>query len=427
MSLEQIIKRNHTVTLIFFIASFFVWSNYETFLWRDDWIYLLLFQNNPYSFFSGHIASDIKPLFQYLLFPQFSLFTNHFYLYQLVNVIFLATCATLFFHILISFQISRIWALFGSMLYLLHPTNFVNASWIFQQCELAHILLLLICLLAYKSHSASSGRISLLVYTIAMLLQNYFFPNGVFYPIMFIALPFLLQRNWKLRHHFIIANILVLSIHLIHVSYVQLLLEKNSVPIAGIFEDIPQKMNFFISFTSNSLGRLFIPNLKFLPKSAMNWILVFAFLLTILLIAGKSKHIDLLKVALAGTFFSAAILTFTRYNIQTIPYYYSSLQLPFLLMAVVGLAQGITARIPHILLSALASILFLVLIFFDVKGKKIFSDRNVANKAQMEKSLMLHLPYNPHDDPAIEIDNYISLDGESSNQTAVILYQELIK
>ena len=66
----------------------------------------------------------------------------------------------------------------------------------------------------------------------------------------------------------------------------------------------------------------------------------------------------------------------------------------------------------------------IILLWLDSLGKKIFITRNNLNRLKMEEALVNTGPYFPFDDPALDLPSYITIDGKSSKETAVLLYRQ---
>lgn len=76
-ALKEFQKNNSFYFIVITILGLIAWLNNETFLWRDDWLYLSYYYRGDFSFFNNHLAFEIKPLFQYVLFAEFYLAGVH--------------------------------------------------------------------------------------------------------------------------------------------------------------------------------------------------------------------------------------------------------------------------------------------------------------------------------------------------------------
>ncbi len=171
---------------------------------------------------------------------------------------------------------------------------------------------------------------------------------------------------------------------------------------------------------------MFIPNFG-LTGAILIDILPFLILFVLLAIYFKqNKQRNLLLLGALGLLFSSVILAVTRYQLKVIPYYYTSLHLPYL---VILLAVFSNSFAPHFVRRKATGIFVLFsligLILLDFKGKKIFAERNRSNQTQMEFALQNSSDFDPTDDPALDIEHYISLQDATSYKTAVILYRNL--
>ncbi|MEO7989458.1 MAG: hypothetical protein ABI663_07955 [Chryseolinea sp.] len=420
----KLFYQNEKFPFIVIIAlGLIAWLNPSTFLWRDDWLYLSFYYEGNYDLFNGHLASEIKPLFQYVLFAEFYVAGLHFAFYQIVNVALLILSAFCFFSIAMSFNINRNVALFCSLLLLLHPVNFVNAFWIFQQCELFHIFFLLSSILYFKKYLDDSKTINLILFGFFLLIQNYFFPNGIFFPILFLFAYFLMKPKGVADKKFIFVVILIFALHLSHALYVQ----TKMVSGEGILLNIFDKLNYFVKLLATSLYRIAIPN--FSPRASI----VFNFLplvALIILMIVTFKGIDdgpkrnAILLGALGLIFSSIVLVLTRYNQSEIHYYYSTLHFPFYFLIIAVLIDHyVVFKKSYLMIGAVLILMGFLLL--DFRGKNIFAFRNESNKQQME----LGLPYNqyvPFDDPCFLIDGYFGVNDYSESESAIILYRSLL-
>jgi hypothetical protein len=398
------------------------WLNPSTFLWRDDWLYLSFYDKGNYDLFNGHLASEIKPLFQYVLFAEFYLAGPHFELFQAVNVLALVLGALCVYSIMQSFSLHRNASLFCTMLFLIHPISFVNAFWIFGQCELLHLLFLLLSILYFVRYLKNSRISTLLIFGIFLFVQNYFFPNGIFFPVLFAIAHFFFKK--KIDTKFIVMVVVVFSINIAHALYIQTKLVDGE----GLIQNILPKVIYFAKLLSTSLYRLIIPNFNPRSEIILNLIPLVAFAafisLTIKKIDADEKR-NAILISLLGIFFSSVVLTLTRFKQVEIHYYYSALHFPFLFIIIAVYVDHY--RLHEIRFFVWASTLVLAgFLILDFRGKNIFSVRNTLNRQRMEIGLLTNR-YVPFDDPCFQIERYIDVGPYSDAEAAVVLYRVLIK
>ncbi len=149
------------------------------------------------------------------------------------------------YQILKAFNIDIVIAGLGSFVFLLHPTNFVNAFWIFGQCELVHLSLLLICILSFKRYLDQPSLYYASVYALSLFLQNYFFPNGIFLPLMFLLIWVFHNGVRGMNKRFLLINLVVLILNIVHAAYIQAHLKETSIQTAGLLSSIPDKIASF--------------------------------------------------------------------------------------------------------------------------------------------------------------------------------------
>ena len=420
-------KTASIILMLFFGA--IAWINPSSFLWRDEWTYPLYYHENNFQLFNGNFSFDVKPLFHYILYFQFNAFTNHFAYYQLLNALLLIACGLLFWKIALRFQVSLIVALVMALLYMLHPVNFVNAFWIFQQCELLHLTLLLISILSFLTYLQSPKPLLLLGYGTSLALQNFFFPNGTFYSLFFLLLlvidHFLCkvssERKFDLK--IVLATVLVLALHLCHAFSIKSKMDPNY----GLVSNLSAKVEFFFTFFVNTLLRVFIPNLK--PLNFIYNVLITVVFFVMIIISWNKLDLKLKRLLTFGVlgWLSASLtLSLTRSDAKIILYYYTTLALPFSIIVLMVFVE-------HLKLLNKRSVRFAIFIsigvflFLDLHGKRIFGSRNEANVEQMKIALRTRV-YVPFDDPYfLPGERRLDLKPFSYQEAPVVLYEFLSK
>lgn len=412
--------------LAFFILLAFgmvAWINVDTFIWRDDWTYLSYFYQRRFQLFNGNLAFEIKPLFHYVLFFEFYLFANHFWLFQSINVLLMITISLFFYKINRQFKIDSRIALVVSILLLLHPTNFVNLFWIFQQCELLHLACLFVCLYFFLQYIDLHSYTTMAIFIALLFFQNYFFPNGLFYPIFFVLL--LVAWKNKLENHLLLffATTGVFSVHALHAFYLQ----SKMNTVEGLFSNFFEKLLYFLKLSTNSVLRIVIPNFQPISSPLFN-ALIIASISAFLFWNHKklsSQSQKLVLLAVLGILFASITLVLTRFKQPEIHYYYTSLFIPFYLLIFAVYANHFFRfnRFTKIF----AFFMIITSLILDSKAKMIFSTRNHANYLQMEKAIKTKR-YEPFDDPFFLPNNsqkYISIGEYHESEAAVVLYNWL--
>lgn len=419
----QWIERNSNVfaAILLTAVGFLVWTSLETFLWRDDWLYLQFFLAEGESSFLHHFASDVKPLFQYILFAEFSVFGTAFHYYQLVNVVLMIVCGFAMYQLLLAFGIPIHFALPGGLLYLVHPTNFVNVFWISGQSELIHIALVLFAFLAYRKFTLSPGILPLAAFAICLFLQNFFFANGLFYPLVFLLLELLRGRNSATR--LITVTSIIFVMHVAFAFYISQGMEAGDSE--GLLDKLPEKVLFFFSFTANSITRVIVPNAANDPHTMTHWLALVVLICIVAWTVRRKQQDELLLPSVVALFSACIMLSLFRSSTTTVPYYYTSLQIPFLILIGVSLFRSTVKGIATSRLKLLWIIILMLFGFGDLQARKIFTHRNKNNRLRFELAVVSGQPYEPADDPALALPGYISVSGKSTGETAVILYKEL--
>jgi hypothetical protein len=128
---------------------------------------------------------------------------------------------------------------------------------------------------------------------------------------------------------------------------------------------------------------------------------------------------------MAGLLSASIMLSIFRSSTVVVPYYYTSLQFPFLLLIGVSVFRSIVTDIPGRRFNYLWIVIVIGFGYADQTAKRIFADRNIANRQKLEQATISGNPYQPADDPALALPGYISINGKSSGETAVTLYEQL--
>lgn len=410
--------------LVLVVLGLTVWINPDTFFWRDDWLYLSFYCQKQFALFNNHLAFEIKPLFQYFFFLEFRVMGSFMIGYQSINTLLLVGCSIYLYRVLLSFSIHRNAALFSASLFLVHPIQFVNALWIFQQCELIHLLLLIASILYFKQYMETSTISSLLRFGCCLFFQNYFFPNGLFYPIMFLFAYFGLKNTKSVDFKFLVMVVLILASHVAHALYIQ----SKLVLEGGLASNVKIKILYFFKIISISIWRMFIPN--FSPNHSLLVIVAPLIACGFFIAIAYKKVVDrsireLLFLSIAGIFFSSLILATTRFRQPEVHYYYSAWHFPYLFI-LISILVHYNVSFKKTAFKLITVILIVLFIVADYRGKRAFSYRNKLNAERMEIGLISN-QYKPYDDPCFSIPHYFQFEGHSQSESAVILYRSLKK
>lgn len=417
----RFIERYAIATLI--ILGFVAWLNPSTFLWRDDWTYLSYFLQGRFKLFNGNPAFEIKPLFQYLLFAEFYFFKTYFWAYQLINAALLILFSLVFFKWLLLFEIPRTWALFLSGFLLLHPTNFVNAFWIFQQCELAHLLLLMSACVCLKLFLTQKSTGAFALFSILLFLQHFFFPNGLFYPILMLIGSFVFKASKSQAVSISATCTIVFIFFIAHAAFLQGKMQGTSL----LHNDITLKLAYLARLITTSFIRLGFFNFSSSSNNLFNisFLIAVAALLVTTFKKLPTASRALTLFAVAGLLLSSLTLAMTRYQQPEIHYYYTTLHLPFLVM-MLG-AYSTILKFNFLRWQTVAgTITIIALLTVDFAARKIFSSRNKANQQQMELAKKTG-QYAPADDPFFLPNNYdfFNAGNEEEATLAVKFFHQL--
>lgn len=416
------ISKHHRTILI--VIGLITWVNPDSFIWRDEWTFLAYFHNGNFQLLNGNPMFEVKPLFHYFLFAEFWLFGTNFFLYQLINAVLLTISGILFYEILLTFEIQPLAALLFALFYQIHPINFINGFWIFSQCEAIHLVLLLGALLAFQNYCAKGELRTLILFGGLLTLQNFFFPNGTFYSVLFLFFYLFVNRGKDFDARFAWTIALVFTIHLTHALYISIHYPLQN----GLFSKLDKKALYAAELIANSIVRIIVPNASPFGSVAINLSIIggFGFLSYFGYRKVASNAQKCLLLTLAGILFAAVTLVLTRFESPEILYYYTSLQLPFFVLSLAIIGNYLWTTVNKLITVALVVVL-MGFSFADYKGKQIFASRNRANEAQMKEAL-IHRSYKPFDDPYFLPHDYNGLyQSVEDPEAAVLLYESLSK
>lgn len=170
----------------------------------DDWGYIT--QNatvtnaeSPLKFWTTFETTDYWPLTYTLYWLEFKIFGPDPLGYHVVNVVLHSLNAFLVFVLATQFGLS--WALFGALLFLLHPLHVQAVSWIAQSKTLLSTMFALLTLITYKD--PKKFLLSVLFFTISLLAKT----SALFLPFVILILEWTRsdRKLWRPAPFFLLA------------------------------------------------------------------------------------------------------------------------------------------------------------------------------------------------------------------------------
>lgn len=372
-----------------------MWFTLFCFFWRDDWWYVQLFIEKNYSFISGVINEDIKPLYKYFYFAELYFFGKHFILYFIISILlfslWICTSLTIFTH----FVKNRKLHLLFFLILLFNPTHFINLYWIFQQCELLHLLFVNLYFWAVIRYVESSKNKFLLFSLLSLCIQHLVFPNGFFYPLLGVFYVLLFSKK-KWYCLFNVLSILLLFSFYFYAQYLQI---GNAVNIHILLAS----SYYTITYVASTIYRLLLietHTVPFLLNILLTPILLISYIFTL-------YHADITrKKAIVFFTFWAVIasitVSFFRNENKEILFYYTSLNILPVLLALLHILEPYTSRLKKGFSTWHKAIILLYFVFATIEinyGKYLFLKRNRENYNALQNSINSNSSYNAYDEP----------------------------
>ncbi len=395
---STLVKENWTSFGLFMLVSFATWKMSDSFFWRDEWRFLDEFRNVDFAMFFLSHGGHVKPFFKLIYFIELLIYGNNAILYHYSNLFFHGILIFLFYKTLLQFNLTKTYSIIAACLFGVHPVFFNNLLWSFQICQTLHMLFSLASILFLLKYSSSYKINDLLVSATFMILQNYSFGNGLFYPLLYIFFAILIYLNKSKKQFNLFYMGLVMFLAFI---VVQTALSSQKVGVKNILTGFFDILISFIHFTKINVTRYIFIKDEFIQNYIQYLALLFILLFLVYTFFNYFKEYKN-EILLITLFFalSSISIPIARPNIMNdkIPFYYSVMPfVPFALLISIALGRL------YIKLKFVALILFLSYFAIDQRMVVLFSERHTKNKIALLKSFQENNTYTPFDDPAIKM------------------------
>ncbi len=289
----------------------------------------------------------------------------------------------------------------------MHPIMFNHLGWAFEQCISLQLLFQAAAVGAFIRWFRDAGSKSWMLAFTATIIQAYFFGNGLFLPLLFIAGSFLLGPVADKKRVAGAFLLLFLAFTAVQLRFGGERSQLSATPEAiwGMLAGGTHLLGV------NTARYLFIQEHAF--GRATPWLAIGFFLLCVVLALTNKKRDRRIAVFqliwFAVTFCTIPIVIGNKLiTLSSVPHYYSILSLaPVLFIvehALAGRSWGPSLSGP--VLPVLFGFLFSAVFLLDQQLKEITSFRSFRNQQMMMMSLLDGTPYYGIDDPYFSATTY---------------------
>lgn len=375
-----------------------VWRVDVNFFWRDDWNFLDDMREVTTGYFFEDHFGHVSPLFKISFYLQLMAFGTNTIFYSYFNLLFVALASYATLRLLLSLT-NALSAWVTTIILLLHPIMFNHVGWTFEQCVSQHLFFQILAV-GYFFRWVGSLRSTDLFATIAFtIVQNYFFGNGLFVPLLFAAgCPLLLPREAWLRTSMLF---LILFVGFV---LVQIFLGGDRAGTPGSLSDLLGIFTGGLYLLGLDTARVF-----FIHERAVGWLtpwLSGGAFFTLVLLAVTRGDRDPRKAWFHVLWF---LITFCSVPIvrkgdlvgQVVPHYYTILcMVPLGLVAEHALGgRTFWSWLPKGLLVAGSVVVLVGVFLLDRQLMSMVSFRSFRNEQAMMQSLQDGTPYKGFDEP----------------------------
>jgi hypothetical protein len=348
----------------------------------------------PITFALAPYVGHIMPLFKLVYYLEFSLFGYNTLLFQIITVSALGLFTYVFSLILgeVSFKENNFMAILIAVLLCAQPSFGNIALFSFQINMILELLFQALAILYYFKFVKDNTTQNFSLFILFVITQNYFFGNGVFFPLVFIFHQ-ILEKRIAIKKTVIV----LLLIQLLFIL-VQKCASDKLIGINYIVQHKFEILKSFYRFVSVSIARFFF--VKQMP--GVNVIVPGLLIFALLCYWGIKKNRNMFLFGLAYFITSSVTIPIARYGLnESFPYYYSALLLPplffLLFIALSGFKLTYTKPIMFI-----CSTLLLCYFILDIQVKRIYSYRDFKNKESLTDAVKYSKKhYYPFDDQCI--------------------------
>ncbi|HNR55766.1 MAG TPA: hypothetical protein PKJ19_11390 [Flavobacteriales bacterium] len=410
--MHRVLRTDHTINwpkdwrafLLLLLITLAFWRVDVNFFWRDDWNFLSDMRDPPVAYFIQDHFGHVKPLFKLTFFAQLQVFGTNTIFYAYYNLLFVALGAYAMLRLLLRLtSVTAAWV--TTIALLIHPLMFNHVGWTFEQCISQHLFFQVLAVCCFVAWVQERRRADLLATVAWSVVQNYFFGNGLFLPMLFVAgcLLFVEDRRERLRAAGYFVGLFLLFIA------IQLGLGGDRAGMPSTVEDLLGLFSGSIHLLGiDSARAFFIQETAF--GAATTWLSIALFTgLVALAVLRKDRDQRIawfLVLWFGVAFCSVPLVRRGDLLLRTIPHYYSILcmiPLGFIGEHALG-GRSWWSIVPRKLMLTGVAGLLLVVFLLDRQLMAMVSFRSFRNEQAMMRSLQDGTPYKGFDEPYFRAD-----------------------
>ena len=406
--------KNKAILLFFFICiAIFFWIEPSIFFLRDDLYYIAkYFFENRLDFILSPHWGHVMPVFRFVYFSEIFLFGKNAILFQLLGLILLGMMAFLYSRMYRRVTTrNTVLALVIAVMMIAHPDWTEVTLWVFEICIILQLFFQALTILIYYKYVENDNQKYFFLFLGALILQNYCFGNGVFFPLLFIF-ALLLEKGSRKSH--------IISLVVIQIAFllIQKFHSEQAIYISDLLHNYKAVLLNYYNFISISAVRFFIVKQVF--GSAIQLASLVLFLVLSMVAYRNDKKATLFFLAY---FFVASIsVPLARPNLRTnFHYYYTTLLFPALFSILYISFSKIDAK-----LFKVAFVFFGLCLcgyfFIDLKAKRIYGYMDFKNKERLMDAINYNKEYYyPYDELYVTdgIDVYLDNMSDASIQKSI--------
>ncbi|MBK9762489.1 MAG: hypothetical protein IPO87_03780 [Flavobacteriales bacterium] len=394
-----------SILAVFIGMAFIFWKTDFNFFWRDDWNFLDSMRHFSLAYMFENHVGHVTPLFKLTYYLQLKVFGTNTIFFSYTNILFFGLYNYVIFRLARSIM-STTSAWVVAIALTIHPLMFNHVSWTFEQCITFHFLFQVLAVAYFMRWTRTGVQKELVLSFLFTIIQNYYFGNGLFIPLLFTA-GVLLFRKERIQWGAFVGSLVLFLLFAI----IQLILGGTRGTSAVTLTSVPDMIHYGFYFLGLSTSRIFILR-EWALGPITPWLTGGAFIgLALIALLRKERdrrlawfHIIWFVLA----FCSIPIVKQGTLAENTLPHYYSVLALIPMVFIIEHAVGGLSfwSRIPKRAMTLASIGLVAVVFLIDQQLKDTVSFRNFRNRQQMAKAILEGTPYIGFDDPYFTPDNY---------------------
>ncbi|MFI5219119.1 MAG: hypothetical protein ACHQNT_06485 [Bacteroidia bacterium] len=384
------LSRYHNVPLLIItIFCFLFWKGNNYFFYNDEWIYLYRLQDFDIRYVFTPHGSHFIPLSKLFFFLQMRLFGLHFNWYHYLTLVEWSVACFLFYRFISGEIFSLPVSLLLSIFIAVHPSVFTNVLLNFESFGNVQILFLLATLLSLSKYFKSKNILFLFLSMVFLIIQNYVWANGVFYPLVCILMVYFYLPNADTNKKIVLTLFGLLMFIFIASPFLSVHFIKdprNYSPELSLVERLSNNFGLFLAYffkiTSLHLSRLiFLAKQEFLFKCIAN-ILFYGLMAAAIYFSNRTQR---KKIIVAFTLYFASIVTIAlgRFDKYIAWHYFGFTCIPLTCLIALCIYMVYVQRLKHVRLIPIVLVLYMVLSI----AISYSPDRKKVNKIRNEYSL----------------------------------------